>query len=261
MVELPAGFYERMLADAGAFGAPEIAAASSPHDSAGLPSQGGASDPNSAAADDAPEAAVVSMAEARSRRSRRRSVVLAAVVSVAAAAVLVVGLAPASKQLDPPVEAFLARHEKMAAMPAEESLATVDGGFDPMPADHLDTMPAPYAAPPEMAGYERMGAFEHESGAVHVMYSDGTHAMSVYEQPGRIDWNGLPEGGERMTVDGQQAWAMAADGEAMMVVERGPVVYTVVGQGTPEAMSKMAGVLPAEDLSFIEKIRRALGLD
>lgn len=247
-VEPPSGFYERLLAD------PSMLTASLDH-----PAGPASSKTDLAMAEPAP---VVSLAAARHHRSRRRSVVLGAVVAVAAAVALVIGLAPATEKLAPPVDTFLARHEKMAAMPAGES-ATLDAdGFTPMAPDQMDSIPSEFVAPETMGSYQRVSAYRHTSGAMHVMYSDGTHAVSIYEQPGHMDWSELPSGlGTTTSVDGTPAWAMASGDESMMVVEKGPMVYTVVGTAPSGEMTQMVETLPPAPESFWQKLRRALHLD
>ena len=245
-VEPPSGFYERLLADPSVFD---------------VPASDGAATPTGPAPDTADEA-VVSLATARHRRSRRRSAVLASVVAVAAAIALVIGLAPATEKLTPPVETFLARHETMASLPADQSATLVADGFTPMTPEQVAAAPSPFTAPETMGPLQRVSAFEHTSGAMHVMYSDGTHAVSIFEQPGRIDWSGLPaDVGTKTSVDGVPAWTMTGDGEAMMVVEKGPMVYTVVGTAPAEQMTEMVGTLPPASDSFWQRVRDWLGLD
>lgn len=229
---------------------------------------------------------------ARARRTWPR--VGAAIASAAAAIVVIVGITPATDSIVPPVQAFAARHDQMVSAhgganippvaPATTSPATTPPGttplatsavtasaannlqFDPLPAPMLDTMAAPYTAPPSMVGGTVVRTFgaHTSSGVVHLMYADGTLLTSIYEQPGSVVWDRLPAGGKKMTVAGDAAWTMelpsttAVPIDEVVVLVRGPIVYTVVTSEPHDEMMAMVGELPrAPDPSVTDRASAA----
>ena len=175
----------------------------------------------------------------------------------AAAIVLIVGITPAADSVAPPVAAYAARHLEMD--PAAPTDAATDPATDPMdfaavPDDALDEM----GAPVELTGqFRRMSGYKSDDGAVHLVYSDGTLMVSVYEQVGDVAWDRLPAG-DMTEVAGSPAWTMVGDAEEVMVLERGAMVYTVVAQRTGDAhddMMEVATDLPmAEEPSLVDRV-------
>jgi hypothetical protein len=195
-----------------------------------------------------------------------------ALAAAAAAIVLVVGITPATDPIVPPVAAYAERHLEMEpvaatrpAPPATSAPTTTSTAappptvttddFAPVADAELDAMGTPATL---MGEFRRMSGYQSGDGAMHLVYSDGTLMVSVYEQPGVLAWDRLPSG-TMVQVDGQQAWTMVGDAEEVMVFERGPVVYTVVAQITNEAhddMVAMAVELPdGTDPSVFDRFR------
>ena len=58
----------------------------------------------------------------------------------------------------------------------------------------LDSVPSGYVAPSTPSGYVLVGPSRHPNG-VELLYSDGLFTVSVLEQRGELDWDGLPNGG------------------------------------------------------------------
>ena len=108
----------------------------------------------------------------------------------------------------------------------------------PMDLEEADRM-ANVRRPPTMAnGYEWVAVYD-APGGVHLVYENGDQAMvSVFEQRGRVDWDGLPDGGTRKQMDDVDAWhaemqLRCATDEAMVVdvvvLARDGWCVTVVG--------------------------------
>ncbi len=198
---------------------------------------------------------------AGSARGRRHTgiKVISAVAVAAAAFVLVIGVTPVADSVVPPVAAFADRHVQMdpttaASGAGPQTADPASGDFTPVPADELDDM----GAPAELAGqFHRVSGYQSGgTRTVHLVYSDGHVMVSVYEQAGLVSWDRL-SGGTMVDLDGEPAWTSERDQEAVMVVERGPVVYTVIAQkssASQDEMTALAGALPtAEDPSLVDR--------
>lgn len=193
------------------------------------------------------------------RHQRHTGARVGAALAVAAAAVvLIIGVTPAADSVVPPVEAFAQRHVQMdpatAGSGTEPSPDQGPTDFTPMAADQLDEM----GAPAELAGQFRRVSGYRSGGTrtLHLMYTDGTVMVSVYEQTGLVSWESLP-GGTMVQVDGAPAWTSERDREAVMVVERGPIVYTVIAQMSPDSHDEMValadGLPAAADPSLVDR--------
>jgi hypothetical protein len=89
---------------------------------------------------------------------------------------------------------------------------------------------APYRAPKHAGdGFELVGRWRHADSVTQLAYSDGLLSASVFEQPGRLNWGGLPAGGEPDVVNGRRAVAYSLPVGDALVWERAGVVYTCVG--------------------------------
>jgi hypothetical protein len=189
-----------------------------------------------------------------------------AMAAAAAAVVLIVGVTPATDSVVPPVAAYAERHLEMDAPEevetvalATEPVASTDpaaADFEPMAAGDLDAM----GAPEQLAdGFERMSGYQNPTGALHLVYSDGTLMVSVYEQVGEVAWDRLPAGEVVQVGDDLRAWTMVGDLEEVMVFERGPTVFTVVAtvdRGAHDEMVEMAEVLPpGSNPSMLDRFR------
>jgi anti-sigma factor RsiW len=178
---------------------------------------------------------------ARRRGTHRRrapGVVFSVVGAVAAAIVLVVAIAPVTDRFAPPVEELTERH----AMLASATPATPEG-YTSMAADDLDHMSEPYEMPAAAAnGYEPMAAYRAPEG-LHLVYRNGASIVSVFEQKGHVRWTGLPDAGSRLTMDGDQAWAMTMPTADVVVLARDGLVVTVLG-GAHDDVVALAEAVP-----------------
>lgn len=127
----------------------------------------------------------------------------------------------------------------------------------PMSATHL---PAGYTAPPALdQGYQRVGVYRR-SDVVHVLYSDGIYNLSVFEQPGRLEWRHLPAGGHRVAMSGQRGWQYGWAGGEVVLWQAGDTIYTVVTDAPPEEAVTAAASLPLprrRAVSLVEKLRQS----
>ena len=60
----------------------------------------------------------------------------------------------------------------------------------------IKDVPDGYPAPDTVGnGYRLLGQYLDPDGSVQLFYGDGLFAVSVFEQPGEVDWDALPPGG------------------------------------------------------------------
>lgn len=187
----------------------------------------------------------------RSRRRRRApGVVFASIGAVAAAVVLVVAIAPVGHRLAPPVEDLSQRHAMLASATQE-----VPEGYASMADDAADSM-APYQAPTTVDhGYRRVATYRTPEG-VHAMYRSDTGTVSVFEQRGRVEWDGLPSGGTRLRMDGHDAWTVTLSSSPsgpssqssgsvdVVVLARDDLIVTVLGSAPHDDVVAVAEAVP-----------------
>jgi predicted anti-sigma-YlaC factor YlaD len=130
------------------------------------------------------------------RRDRRPVLGLAAVAAVALVGVVAW---PPARTAVPPVRRLVAARTVAAFTPSP--VATV-----PMAA-----VSAPFHAPDALAGgYHRMGQYRQGTD-IGVLYSDGNHAMVLFEQAAHLDSHAMPPGGQLVALG---AWTGVAYGPA-----------------------------------------------
>jgi hypothetical protein len=89
---------------------------------------------------------------------------------------------------------------------------------------------APYRAPSHAGnGFTLVARWRHPGSALQLTYSDGLLTASVFEQPGSLDWDRLPAGGEPGDVGGHPAVAYSLPVGDAVVWEHAGIVYTCVG--------------------------------
>lgn len=88
-------------------------------------------------------------------------------------------------------------------------------------------------------GMDRMGVYGTD-GLIQLVYGDGTHLVSVFEQPEEV---AAPMDGDPMTVGGRDAVHKTMEGSEVLMVAEGDMVVTVVGEGELESLSAMAGLI------------------
>jgi negative regulator of sigma E activity len=247
-VEPPFGFFERLLLDGSI---PPAEREPAEADAAGEGTE-----------------VVRPLAPHRARRRRRTYAGLAGVGAAAAAAlILVLGITPVTDRIVPPVNAFAERHDEMtsATSPAAPGSSTTSSTAAPgssttastapalrvetgneyrtLTADHVDAMEAPYVAPARLDSYDRRSVFAGP-GVVHVMYAHDGEWLSMYEQPGAVDFARLPANGRMMTVQDDPAWETTIGHQAVLVIDHDGVVVTVVSAAPPDDMMRAATSVP-----------------
>jgi anti-sigma factor RsiW len=180
------------------------------------------------------------------RRRRVPGLAAATVGAVAAAVVLILAVTPVADRVAPPVEDLATRHAMLASATGE-----MPAGYEPMPMEDSGETPAP----PALAnGFERMAAYDAPEG-MHLVYALGATRVSVFEQFGRLSWSELPDDGERVTLDGSDAWAMEMPTaqpddprqvtDSVVVLERDGMVITVVGRVASSDARRLAEAMPS----------------
>lgn len=108
----------------------------------------------------------------------------------------------------------------------------------------VDDLPSAYRAPVALAGgYRRVGAYRHDR-LVHLLYTDGLHGMSLFSQPGTLAGGSLPPGGDAVRVGSSSGVHYTWPGGDVVAWQVGPVVHTLVGDGTSADLLAAARSLP-----------------
>lgn len=102
---------------------------------------------------------------------------------------------------------------------------------------------APYAAPPGLIGsavsLSRQEVYDGTDLAAAV-YRDGDVVVSVYQQPGRLDWAGLPPGVVE-EVAGRPVW-FGPGTPVVAVTQKGDLVVTVVSEHRAAVLTAVGGL-------------------
>lgn len=155
----------------------------------------------------------------------------------------------------------------LQSMPAERSVAPQLAGFDRTHASIVQAQPGvgstrpadaqPVVARTELPGYKRVAA-SRKGQLVHVLYSDGNRAVSVFAEPGDLAESSLPPGGRPIKVPGHTLWHWTrVDGDVLLWQSDG-VVYTAVGDAPIEQVLAAAASMPDEDreMTVVDRLRR-----
>jgi len=85
---------------------------------------------------------------------------------------------------------------------------------------------------------------------VHLLYANEDKQLSIFQQPGALDWEKLPSGGSMLLVDGVRAWTWDDADLRVVVFERDDTVFTFVsgyaGERPVETMASNTSVLPED---------------
>ncbi len=166
---------------------------------------------------------------ARHRRAIRTG---AGFVGVAAVMLGALALTAAVQQPEvvPDLDALTAAH-----------LRAMHGQMDGMHA--VDDAGGGYAAPPGLIG-NRVRLSRHAiydgSDITAVLYRDAGVSVSVFEQPGSLDWGRLPAG-RREQLNGHVVWWGRA-APPVAVTELGDLVVTVVSEDRSAVLTALAGL-------------------
>jgi sigma-E factor negative regulatory protein RseB len=105
----------------------------------------------------------------------------------------------------------------------------------------LVNVPKGYDAPARIgARYALVGRYLRDDGAVQLYYSDGLFGISLFEQRGSLDWNGLPRGGGGVTIGDDRARDYEVAGGTVLVWEHGDLTLTAVSDATVRDLQTFA---------------------
>jgi sigma-E factor negative regulatory protein RseB len=131
----------------------------------------------------------------------------------------------------------------------------VPGADDVKAPKALDDTPAGFVSRDEVgAGYELLGRYRQPDGAVQLYYSDGLFTLSVFESPGKVDWDALPPGSS-LPVDGLRARSYSTAAGTIVVWGQDGLVLTAVGDGPPDmVVAVVAELSGAGDESWVDDV-------
>ncbi len=154
----------------------------------------------------------------RRRPGGRRFATAVAAAAAVWVLILSVGVSLGSLPVVPDVDQLAVRH----ASAAESDMAFVE-----MEPEAMDD-PAIMSDIGHGMGLEAV----YQAGAlVQARYSDGAHAVSIFHEPGQVDWEELPRSGTLEMMDEGPVWRGSMDDTEVLVTERGDLVVTVVTDG------------------------------
>jgi hypothetical protein len=107
------------------------------------------------------------------------------------------------------------------------------GGRGPAPEPAAD-VPDGYRDPDRIVDFELLGRYRHPDGSVQLFYGDGLFHVSVFQEPGDVDWDSLPSGGRDETVEGSRARSYATASGTVVVWGDDGFVLTCVGDAPPD---------------------------
>lgn len=179
--------------------------------------------------------------------ARHRAVVRlgAGFVGVAALALVALGLNAATHRpsVVPALDAIVAAHRASAYTDVAD--------LDPMAS-------ASYATPPGLIGSaRRLSRHEVYDGTdlAAAVYRDGAIRLSVYQQPGRLDWDRLPRGVTE-DVGVHRVW-FRPGAPVVAVTERGDLVLTMVSEDRAAVLTAVGGMPVWERRSAWDRVHDA----
>jgi hypothetical protein len=118
-----------------------------------------------------------------------------------------------------------------------------------------DDLGGEYLVPERLeSGFRLLGRYEQPGGAVQLFYSDGLFSLSLFEQPGDVEWAALPEGGRPDTVDSERARWYATPAGTVVVWARDGLVLTGVSDAPPDTVQAVVATVRAPDGSVIDDV-------
>jgi hypothetical protein len=110
-------------------------------------------------------------------------------------------------------------------------------------------------------GFMLVDAFaigEGDGSSLHLLYSDGLYALSVYEQEGRLNVASATEqGAERVTLGGMEVLRWPGGEPATYLWSGEGMTFTVVTDAPPDAVAAALSAFPAErQASIVDRLRR-----
>jgi hypothetical protein len=130
-------------------------------------------------------------------------------------------------------------------------------------ADVEDLRERGFVVPDELpAGYVRVGGNEVEEASVptlHLIYSDGLYALSLYQQRGRLAASAT-EGASRLTTeDGGHVWRWPGSEPRRVVWTGDRLTFTVISDAPTDELLTVAAGLPTEaSPSILDRLGRGI---
>lgn len=187
------------------------------------------------------------------RHPRRLGMMVAGVAAVWLV-ILTIGVSIGSLPIVPEVDQLTVQH-------ASASESDMPMPFVPMDAN--DMMADDPAIMPDIGHGMGLEAVYQLDDLVQSRYSDGVHRVSVFHEPGDVDWDDLPSGGTMEMMPSGQVWRTQMGDFDVLVTERGDLVVTIVADGDmDDDMAAMASsMVPAVDTgeSFWGRLKSAPG--
>lgn len=101
-----------------------------------------------------------------------------------------------------------------------------------------DDGPESFTAPERLdPGFRLLGRYVHSDGAIQLFYADGLFSLSVFEQPGVVDWSSIPAGGVRSEVAGNRAHTFSTATGTVVVWGRDDTVLTAISDAPPDTIA------------------------
>ncbi len=185
--------------------------------------------------------------------ARHRTLIRVGAAFVGLAAVVLGSLALTSAVIRPDVvpeiDDLVAAHVAATSAAASDTTAGADpwrmANLHGMERAHrVDSVGRPYSAPPAMIGnrarLSRRVVYDGRDLTL-VVYSDGATSVSVFQQPGRLDWSGLPSGTVEQ-VGTRTVWDRPGTSPTVMVTELGHLVVTVIAPDRNSALTVIDGL-------------------
>jgi len=111
-----------------------------------------------------------------------------------------------------------------------------------------DDVGARFVAPTRLEpGFELLGRYRHPDGTVQLFYADGLFSLSIFQQPGLVDWDALPPGGRRVFVDGERGSAYSTPAGTVVVWELDDLVVTGVSDAPSDVAQEAIAALDGDD--------------
>jgi MucB/RseB N-terminal domain len=119
----------------------------------------------------------------------------------------------------------------------------------------IESVSAPFRAPGTAGnGFRLVGRYRDANGAVQLFYSDGLFGVSVFEQEGKLDWSGLPAGGEPGAVADHDARRYRTATGVVTVWESDNLVYTAVADAPADQMGEMLADFTSDSPSTFQRV-------
>lgn len=120
-----------------------------------------------------------------------------------------------------------------------------DRGKGPVATDDVG---ARFIAPARLEpGFQLLGRYRHPDGTVQLFYGDGLFSLSIFQQPGLVDWDSLPPGGRRVSVDGERGSAYSTPAGTVVVWELDDLVVTGVSDAPSDVAHEAIAALDGDD--------------